>query len=79
MLNAFVALVILHAVRMRRIILSSGLSASTILFHIISYTARFSGEKLFNIKFVFWTSLQLFFSNIRHSEKNSVRYCNECT
>ena len=35
-LRGFVTLVIQHAKRMRRIILSSGLSGSTILFHIIS-------------------------------------------
>ena len=48
----FVALGIHHAICMRRIFVC-GLSGSTIFFHLISLMARFSKEKLLNMKFVF--------------------------
>jgi hypothetical protein len=46
-----VALGIQHAMRMRHIVIC-GLPSSTVLFHIIQKTARLSGKKLFNTKFV---------------------------
>jgi hypothetical protein len=43
--GVFVALVVQHAKRMRRIILSSVVCLATIFFHIISQIARFSRKK----------------------------------
>ena len=37
------------------------------------------GQKLLNIKCVFWFSLQIFARNISHSKKNSARYYHKCT
>jgi hypothetical protein len=51
------ALVIQNAMGIRHIVIC-GLSCSTILFLIISLTARFSEEKLLNKKCVFWFYLQ---------------------
>ena len=48
----FVALGINHAICMRRIFVC-GLSGSTIFFHLITLKARFSEEKLLNMKCVF--------------------------
>ena len=53
-----VALPIQHGMRMSRIVICS-LSGSTIFFHIISYTAQFSGKNLLTVKCLFWFSLQL--------------------
>jgi hypothetical protein len=51
---------ILHAMRVRHIVICS-LSGCTMYFHIISQTARFSEEKLRNVRRVFRFSLQPFF------------------
>jgi hypothetical protein len=48
----FVALVIQHAVRTRRIIIF-GMFASKVLFHFVSKMAKYSGKKLLNTKGVF--------------------------
>ena len=56
---ARVALLIQHVTRCHIVI--CGLSGSTIVFDIISQTARFSGKKLLNIKRVFCFSLQMLF------------------
>jgi len=37
------------------------------------------GQKLLNIKCVFWFSLQIFAWNISHSKKNSAMYYHKCT
>jgi len=50
-----VALVIQHAMRMRRNIVSCDLCSSTTFFYTVSQMAQFSGkEKLLNVKFVFF-------------------------
>jgi hypothetical protein len=50
----FVTLVTQHAIHMRHIILSSVASLLHLSFHITSQIAQFSGEKLFDIKCVFF-------------------------
>jgi hypothetical protein len=68
----FVALVIQHAMRMRRIILSSGLSGCTTFPYIISWTARFLGKSwvlIFSTAFV---------RNISHPKRNSARCYHKC-
>ena len=72
----FVALVIQHAKRMRRIIQSSVASpALPFFFHIISQTARYSGGKI-NTKRVFWFSLKSFYASfliLRRTERGWIK------
>jgi len=63
------SLVIQHAMRMRHVVIR-GLSGSTILFLIISQTARFSGEKVITQKMSVLTFPTRFVRNISHSGKN---------
>ena len=59
-LSLFVALVIRHAKRMLRIILSSVLYRVLPYFSILSHKRHdFWGGKMFNVKCVFWLSIQL--------------------
>jgi hypothetical protein len=71
-----VALVILHAMRMRHIVIC-GLSGTATFFHIISQTARFSEKKikLLNMKCVFRFSPQISsetFVILRRTERDVV-------
>ena len=69
------ALFIQHAMRMRHIVICD-LSGSTILFHIIWQTARFSKKKVFETKCVFWFSLQFLsetFLILRRIERDMIK------
>ena len=69
-----VALVIQHAKRMRRSILSPAAGMDLPNFPPLSHKRHdFRGKKLLNIKRVMRFSLQLFFKNISHSTDNSAR------
>jgi len=61
----------------------SGLPGSTLVFYLLSQTARFSGKKLLNKKCVFWFSLQLFseiFVILRRAERDTIEnvYWSSC-
>jgi hypothetical protein len=71
----FVALGIQNVMRMRNIFIC-GLPCSTVFFHIISKTSRFSKKKLFNINWVFLSPLQLLsqtFFNPRRTERHMIK------
>jgi len=75
----FVTLGIQHATRVRHILVYC-LSASRILLHVFSQTARFSGKKLLNIKCVFRFSLQLLSEIFLISRRiQRARYYHNCT
>ena len=69
-----IALIIQHVKYMRHIVIS-GLSGSTIFLHILTNGAIFGGKKIFNIKCVFWFSLQLLsetFLILRRTERDMI-------
>ena len=72
----FVTLCIQNAMRIRYIVIC-GLPRSTIFFHIISLTARFSKKKSDNIKYVFWFSVQQLsekFLYLRRTERDMIKH-----
>ena len=72
-----VALVIQHAMRVRRVILSSVASPATQYFSTLSHRRHdFRKKKLLNIKCVFWFSLQLLsetFLILRRTERDMIK------
>ena len=71
----FVALGVRHAMRMRHIAIC-GLPRSTVFFHIISQTARFSKKKIIEIIIVFGVSIRLLsqiFCILRRNERDVVQ------
>jgi hypothetical protein len=76
----FVALVIQHAMRMRRIMLSSvACPAIQYFFHITSQTVRISKKKVTGHKMCVLIFSTTFVWNISHFEKNSTWYHHKCT
>jgi hypothetical protein len=65
------------------ILSSVALPGSAIFFHLISWTVRFSGKKLLNVKCVFWYSLQIWseiFLILRRNERDMIKivYWSSC-
>jgi len=82
LVRAFVALGIQHAMRMRHVVICD-LSRSTIFFHILLSTARFSKKKLLCIICVFRVSQQTFseiFFILRRTERDMIEnvYWSSC-
>jgi hypothetical protein len=72
-----VALIIQHAARMRRIILSSVACLAVLYFSTLFHKQHeFRGKNLLKIKCVFSTTLVW---NISDSKNNSARYYHKCT
>jgi len=69
--------VIQHAMHVRYIVIC-GLSGSTIFFHVISQTPRFS-EKVIEYKMSVLIFSTIYVSKISHFKKNSARYYHTCT
>jgi len=72
-----VALVIQHAMRMRRIILSS-LACPALSFSTLSHNGTVFRQKLVKLKCVLIFSTVVV-SDMSHSKKNSGRYYHKCT
>jgi hypothetical protein len=73
-----VALVIQHAQRMRRLVLSSETCLAVPQFSTLSYKLHDLREKSIQHKTCVLTSSTTFVWNIFHPKKNSARYCHKC-